>query len=342
MLFGWNRVGRGVHFVATCLVAVGTLLSAFWIMAANSWMQTPAGFIHQNGRFYVGDWWAAIFNPSFPYRLVHMSLASLDTTSFVVAGVAAWYLLQRRHEELARKAFSLALWMAAIVAPLQIVAGDQSGLEVLRNQPVKLAAIEALWHDAQPAPFHVFAIPDDQAATNHFELSIPRAGSLILTHSWNGSVKGLDQVGPQDRPPVAIPFFAFRVMVAAGFLMLFVAWIALWLRYKGRLYSTRWYLWACIASMPLGYIATVAGWLVAEVGRQPWTVHGLLRTADSASAVATAHVGTSLALFVLFYCVLLGAWVFYGIRWVVQGPAIEEPPPPVRNVLRDRPMPAVR
>jgi cytochrome d ubiquinol oxidase subunit I len=320
MLFGWSRVGRRMHFFATLMVALGTVLSAFWILAANSWMQTPAGFVEEGGRFYVADWWAVIFNPSFPYRLAHMVLAALLTTSFVILGISAFYLLLRRHQEFARAGLSLALTAAAILAPLQIVVGDQHGLEVRRYQPVKLAAIEAIWHTERGAPLHLFALPDQEAATNRAEISIPHLGSLILTHEWNGEVKGLDEVPPGDRPVVWLVFLAFRIMVGIGFFFLFLAVAGVWLRRSGRLFESRWFLALCVPATPLGFLAVVSGWIVVEAGRQPWVVQGLLRTADTASPIALGEAATSLALFFIVYNVLLLAYLFYAARLVWLGP----------------------
>jgi cytochrome d ubiquinol oxidase subunit I len=340
MLFGRNRVGRGVHFFATAMVALGTVISTFWIMAANSWMQTPAGYLLVNGQFEVANWTAALFNPSFPYRLVHMVLAALDATSFAVAGASAWHLVRGQHRALAGTGLSFALWMAIVVAPAQVAAGDQNGEEVRHYQPMKLAAIEAVWETEQPAPLVLFALPDQQAALNRFAVTIPHLGSLILTHSWNGALQGLRSVPPSDRPDVVICFFAFRIMAGLGFLMWFAAWASLWLRWRGRLETTRWFLWLLVALTPAGFIATVAGWVVAEVGRQPWVVQGLMRTTAGASAVPASQVATSLALFVLLYLVLIGAYLAYAVRWLRQGPPrVEDEPPPVENPLRAQPIP---
>src|SRR5262245_48319685 len=228
MLFGWKKVGPRLHFLATCLVALGTLNSAFWILAANSWMHTPQGAVLVGGRFVPEDWWAIVFNPSFPYRLAHMVLASFLTVSFVVAGTSAWYLLKERHEEIARRGFSLALGAAAVLAPLQILAGDQHGLQVRDTQPVKVAAMEAHWETRRSAPFVIFAIPAMKAERNRFEIAIPYAGSLILTHRLDGEVKGLKEAKPQDRPPVLWVFTTFRLMVGIGFFLFAVAMLGLW------------------------------------------------------------------------------------------------------------------
>lgn len=320
MLFGWKKVGPRLHFLATCLVAIGTLNSAFWILAANSWMHTPQGAELVNGVFVPVDWWAIVFNPSFPYRLAHMVLASFLTVSFVVAGTSAWYLLRARHVEIARRGFSLALGAAAVLAPLQIFAGDLHGLQVRDYQPMKVAAMEGLWETTKGAPFIVFGIPDRKAERTRYALEIPYAGSLILTHRLSGEVKGLKEVKPEDRPPVLWVFWTFRIMVGIGFFLLAVAALGLWQRWRKRLYASRFLMRLAVASVPLGFVATIAGWMTAEIGRQPWTVHGLLRTADSVSPVPAASVLTSLILFVVVYFFLLAAFLFFVNRLISKGP----------------------
>lgn len=327
MLFAWHRVGNRLHFAATCIVASGTLFSAFWILAANSWMQTPAGYALEDGIFHPLDWSAIVFNPSFPYRLAHMVIATWVTTAFVVAGVAAWYLLRGAHAAFAQRCFSLGLGIAAVVTPLQVVVGDLHGLQVQRDQPMKVAAMEAVWETRPAVPFLVFALPDQAAATNHFELGIPYAASLVLKHDPHGVVAGLDQVPPEDRPYVPAVFFSFRVMLGIGFLLLAVAAAGLWLRARRALYERRWFLRLCVAVAPLGFVATIAGWLVAEIGRQPWVVYGLLRTADSVSPVPAQAVLTTLSLFVAVYAVLLAAFLYYGGRLVAKGPDYADEPP---------------
>ncbi|WP_448189743.1 cytochrome ubiquinol oxidase subunit I [Azospirillum sp. sgz301742] len=334
LLFGWHRVSAPVHFFATCMVALGTVISAFWILSGNSWMHTPAGFAVDAGRVVATDWAAAVFNPSFPYRFAHMVMASLLTTSLVVAGVGAWYLLRGVHEEFARRAFSLALWMAAGAAPAQVVIGDLHGLNTLHHQPMKIAAMEALWETESPAPFVIFAIPDQAAERNHAELAIPRLGSLILTHSLDGEVKGLKEVPPQDRPPVGIVFFAFRLMVALGVLFVGVAALGLVLRWSGGLYRRRWFLRLCVAVSPLGFVALLAGWTVTEVGRQPWVVYGLQRTADAVSLLPASSVTTTLALFLIAYSVLLSAFLVFFFRMVRAGPDYATDPPHFQDKAR--------
>lgn len=288
MLFGWRRVGHGMHFVATLMVATGTLLSSFWIISANSWMQTPAGYRIEDGVFLPVDWWAIVFNPSFPYRLVHMVLAAFLTTALVVGGVSAAYLLRDRFVAPARRMLKLALAFVAVVIPIQIVVGDLSGLQLAKTQPAKLAAIEALWETGRGVPLTLFAIPDAEAETNRYAVEVPRLGSLILTHAWDGRVVGLKEFAPGERPPVAPPFFGFRVMVGLGLLMLLLAAAGLLLWRGGRMFRTRWYLQFWRLMTPSGFIALLAGWYVAEIGRQPWVVYGLMRTEDAVSAI---HAG---------------------------------------------------
>jgi cytochrome d ubiquinol oxidase subunit I len=334
MLFGWDKVGPRLHFLATVLVALGTLNSSFWILAANSWMHTPQGASLVDGRFVVDDWWQVVFNPSFPYRLCHMLLASFLSTSFVVSGVSAWYLLKGSHREIARRGLSLGLLAAAIVAPLQIFAGDQHGLEVREHQPMKVAAMEGLWQTTKGAPLLLFAWPDQETQSNRFEIGIPHGASLILTHEFDGEVKGLNEVPRADQPPVLPVFWAFRIMVGLGFLMLAIAAWGLWLRRGGRMYENRWLQRACVTAIPAGFIATVAGWVTAEVGRQPFTVYGLLRTADSVSPITTSQVATSLIVFVTVYGALFAAFLYYVSRVIARGPDYEEPLPEHPKAMR--------
>ncbi|WP_114910622.1 cytochrome ubiquinol oxidase subunit I [Acidibrevibacterium fodinaquatile] len=324
MLFGMNRVGRGLHFLATCLVALGTLISAFWILVVNSWMQTPVGFtMTPDGRFLPVDWLAIIFSPSFPYRFVHMVLATYLSVAFLVGGVGAWHLLRDRANEGARVMFSMALWMALVVAPVQILAGDAHGLNTLAHQPVKVAAMEGDWFDPtgdEGDALVLFAVPDEKAAANRAEIAIPHLGSLILTHSWSGSIKGLRDFPPAERPPVAVVFYAFRIMVALGFLMAGVGLLGAFLRWRGRLYDTPWLHRIMVAMAPAGFISVLAGWTVTEVGRQPYTVYGLLRTIDSASPIAVAGVATSLLAFVIVYFLVYGAGITFLLRLMARPP----------------------
>lgn len=323
MLFGHNRVGEGVHFFATCMVFLGTMLSAFWILAANSWMQTPAGFELQEGVFVVTSWMEAIFNPSMPYRLAHMLCASFLTTTFVVIAVNAWWLRRGRHVVFARRSLKRALYTAALLAPLQVVLGDLHGLNTREYQPVKVAAMEAHWESQSGAPLHLFAMPDMASESNRYALSVPRLGSLILTHDPDGRVDGLRSVPPGDRPHVPTVFFAFRVMVGLGFLMLVLAWWGAWRAWRRRLLESPRLLDALSYSAPVGFVAVIAGWIVTESGRQPWTVYGLLRTRDSVSAVSGGSVAFSLSLFVLVYAALLAVYLWFFLKLVRQGPPEE-------------------
>jgi cytochrome d ubiquinol oxidase subunit I len=326
MLFGMNRVGRGLHFFATLMVAIGTLLSAFWILAANSWMQTPAGYaVNDAGQFVPTDWWAIVFNPSFPYRLVHMTLAAYLTTAFVVGGAGALHLLRDRDNEGARVMFSMAMWMAAIVAPIQVVAGDLHGLNTLEHQPAKIAAMEGHWETLAGQPVILFGLPDMEAETTRYAVQIPKLGSLILTHDWNGTVKGLKEWPRAERPNSAIVFWSFRIMVGIGVLMVLIGAWSLWVRWRGRLADSPWLLRACLLMSPSGFVAVLAGWITTEVGRQPYTVYGLLRTADSVSPIAAPAVATSLIAFIVVYFLVFGAGAFYILRLMAHAPAPDEP-----------------
>lgn len=333
MLFGMNRVGPRLHFLACLAVALGAVLSAFWILAANSWMHTPAGFaLDADGLFQVVSWWDAIFTPSFPYRFAHMVTAAYITGMFVVVGVSGFYLWQRRHLEFARTGLSIAMWILLVLVPAQIAIGDLHGRNTLEYQPVKVAAMEGDWETRRGQPLVLFAWPNEAAERNDYEVAIPNVGSLILTHDWNGEVAGLKSVPPQERPPVPAVFFAFRVMVGIGLILLAIVLAGAWLRWRGRLYDTRWFSIVCAFSSPLPFIAILAGWTVTEVGRQPYVVYGLLRTADAVSPVAAAAVFGSLALFVAVYSVLLLAFFFYATRLVLRGPAFDEPEPHPHSV----------
>ncbi|HUF87955.1 MAG TPA: cytochrome ubiquinol oxidase subunit I [Thermohalobaculum sp.] len=325
MLFGLDRVGPRLHFLATAVVAVGTLLSAFWILSANSWMHTPAGFeMNEAGQFVPADWWAVVFNPSFPYRFVHMVLAAYLTTAFVVGAVGGWHLLREPANRGARIMFSMAMWMALITAPAQVIVGDLHGLNTLEHQPAKIAAMEGHYETRRGAPLILFGIPDDAAETVHAEVSIPKLGSYILTHRWDGEVKGLKEWPPADRPSAELIFWTFRIMVAIGFAM---AVIGLWgglARLRGRLYEARWLMRALVLMGPSGFLAVLCGWITTEVGRQPWTVYGLLRTADSVSPIAAPAVGASLIGFMVVYLAVFGAGTFYIIRLMGKSPDTPE------------------
>ncbi|HXD37071.1 MAG TPA: cytochrome ubiquinol oxidase subunit I [Rhodanobacter sp.] len=325
MLFGWNRVSHRTHFIATCMVALGTLISSFWILAANSWMQTPQGYTMVDGVIQASDWWAAIFNPSFPTRLVHMVLACFLSTGLVVGGVSAWYLLRGVWQDKAQLMLRCALAFVAIVIPLQILVGDMSGLVVREHQPAKLAAIEARWTTEKSVPLTLFAWPDEKAERNDYAVDVPHLGSLILTHSWNGEVKGLKDFPVQDRPPVAAPFFSFRIMVGLGLLMLALAVVGLLLWWRRRLFDSRWYLRCWMAMMPAGFIALLTGWYTAEIGRQPWVVYGVLRTVDAASPVHASSVLSSLIVYFVTYMVLFGFGSWYLFKVLRTGPETAPP-----------------
>jgi len=326
MLFGMDRVGKGLHFFATLMVAFGTLLSAFWILAANSWMHTPAGYaINAAGQFVATDWWAVIFNPSFPYRLVHMVLAAYLTTAFVVGAVGAFHLLRDRANEGARLMFSMAMWMAAIVAPIQAVAGDLHGLNTLEYQPAKIAAMEGHWETRAGQPLILFGWPDMAAETTRFAVEIPKLGSYILTHDWNGTVKGLKAWPAADRPNATIVFWSFRIMVGLGVLMMLVGFWSLWQRFRRRLTDSAFLLRAAVLMGPSGFIAVLAGWITTEVGRQPYTVYGLLRTAQSVSPIEVPAVAASLIAFIVVYFLVFGAGTFYILRLMGKPPEPGEP-----------------
>src|SRR5499427_1121642 len=321
LLFGRKLVPPWAHFIAALMVAVGTLFSSFWILATNSWMQTPAGYTIVDGRFYPTDWLEVIFTPSFPYRLVHTVLAFYITSALVVMGVGAYTVRRGRFVEEGRVMMTTALSLLAVLVPLQLIAGDQHGLNTLKHQPSKIAAIEARWETTAPVPLTLFALPDQAAETNHYALDVPYLGSLILTHSLDGSIKGLKEFAPDERAPVAIVFFAFRIMVGAGVLMLALVVAGLVLRGLGRLFASDWYLRACQFAMPLGFLAVLAGWTTTEVGRQPWTVYGLLRTADSVTPSLTVpDVLVSLVLYAAAYLVIYPTGFLFMLRLVRKGP----------------------
>jgi cytochrome d ubiquinol oxidase subunit I len=329
MLFGMRKVGPRLHYMATLLVAFGTLLSAFWILSVNSWMQTPAGFTRAaDGQFLPADWWAIIFNPSFPYRLVHMVLASYLSVAFMVGAVGAWHVLRDRQNQGARLMFSMAMWMAAIVAPLQIAAGDTQGLNTLHYQPAKIAALEGDWHAERGQPLILFGWPNMKTEHTDYEISIPHLGSLVLTHEWNGEIKGLADFPKDQRPYSPVVFFAFRIMVGLGFLMFGCGLASLWYRYRRRLFQARWLQWLVVFMAPSGFIALLCGWVVTEVGRQPYTVYGELLTADSHSPIGLPGVATSLAAFAVVYLIVFGAGFLFIFRLMQRTPGVGEDGPP--------------
>ncbi len=307
MLFGRKRVSNRAHTFSTWMVAIGTSMSAFWILALNSWMQTPTGFEMRDGQAFPLSWIEVIFSPSMPYRLVHMLLASGLTAAFLVAGVSAYRYLRGDRTDANRAALRVGAWVAAILIPTQIVAGDLHGLNTFEHQPAKVAAMEGLWEDTEGAPLLLFALPDEAARENRFEIGIPKLASLILTHELDGEVRGLNSFDG-EHPPVTAVFFAFRIMVGVGLLMLAVSWVAVWTMRKNRAPS-KWLARTLVGMTFSGWVATVAGWYVSEIGRQPWLVHGVLRTADAVGPVGAGAISVSLATYLLVYAVLLGAYV---------------------------------
>lgn len=320
LLFGRKLVPKWAHFGAALMVAFGTLLSSFWILAANSWMQTPQGYTISDGRFFPTDWFAIIFNPSFPYRFFHTVVAFYIASAFVVVAVAAYFLRREKFVPEARAMLSMTMWLLLVLVPLQILIGDAHGLNTLKYQPAKLAAIEAHWTPEARAPLLLFAIPDQKNATNHAVVEVPLLGSLILTHDVNGVVPGLKQWPASDWPPVAVPFFAFRLMVGLGLIMFAIVLAALFLRRGGRLYESGWFLRLCEYAAPIGLLAVLAGWTTTEVGRQPWTVYGLLRTADSVSPSLTGgDVLLSLLVYIVVYLVMFPSGGFVVARILRSG-----------------------
>jgi cytochrome d ubiquinol oxidase subunit I len=327
MLFGWGRVSERMHFVSTCIVAGGTLLSAFWILSVNSWMQTPQGFmISPDGRLYPTDWIKIIFNPSFFYRFPHMITAAYLTTAFVVGGVGAFYLLYRKqYIPQARIMLGMATMMAAFVAPIQVILGDLHGLNTLKYQPAKVAAMEGLWDTEKGAGLRLFAWPDQQHEMNYYEIKIPYISSLILTHSWNGEVKGLKEWSKADRPPVFIVFWSFRVMVGMGFLMVGLGIVSALSYARKSLFESSWLHYCWLFMSPAGFIALLAGWFVTESGRQPYTAYGVLRTIESVSpAIIGPQVAWSLLAFVIMYTLVFGAGIYYIFKLILKGIPPEE------------------
>ncbi|WP_299189224.1 cytochrome ubiquinol oxidase subunit I [uncultured Psychrobacter sp.] len=332
MLFGWGRVSKRMHFASTAIVAVGTLISGFWILAANSFMQTPQGFmVGADGLLYPTNWLEIIFNPSFPFRYAHMITAAFLTTAFVIGGIGAYYIQSKKHTEHrkhGRVMLGMAMVMAIFVAPAQVVFGDMHGLNTLEHQPAKVAAMEGLWEDERGAPLVLFGIPDQEAQKNHYEVKIPYLSGLILTHSLDGEVKGLKNWAPEDQPYVPIVFWSFRVMVGIGTLMVLVGLFSLYKYFKKQQYSpeSKWFHRAWMMMTPLGFVALLAGWFVTETGRQPWTVYEVIRTAESMSPLAAQQVATTLIGFIVLYTFVFGAGSFYILRLIAQGPKPYEDP----------------
>lgn len=328
MLFGMEKVGKKLHFAATCMVALGTFISAFWILSANSWMQTPQGYaVNADGQFVPGgNWLTIIFNPSFPYRLVHTVTGAYLTTALAVGAVGAWHLLKDQQNRFARIMFSMATGMIAVVAPLQIVAGDTQGLNTLEHQPAKVMAMEGHFHShKQGAPLILFGLPNQREQRVDYAIEIPKLSSLILKHDPNAPLAGLDTIARDKQPPVPVVFWSFRVMVGLGFAMLGLALWALWARLRGRLYAWGWLHRAAVTMGPAGFVAVIAGWITTEVGRQPYTVYRLLQTAQSASPLAAPAVGASLAAFVLVYFAVFGVGTWYILKLMNDGVHVHEP-----------------
>jgi cytochrome d ubiquinol oxidase subunit I len=312
MLFGREKVGKKLHMFATFMVAIGVAISAFWILSVNSWMQTPSGYgIDENGNFYPKDWFAIVFNPSFPYRLLHMLTAAYLTSSFVIAGVSAYHLIKDNKNIVARQSLSIVMWSILILAPLQAYLGDLHGLNTLEHQPLKVAAMEGNFETRNGAPLILFGIINMEEKRVDYAIKIPKLASYVLTHDKNGELKGLDIAPEEDWPVVSVVFYSFRVMVGIGMLMILISIIALWKRRKGTLFKTKWLHKILVVMGGSGIVATLAGWFVTETGRQPWTVYGLLRRSDSLSPVAVEAVAFSLLIFVIIYIFVFGMGVYY-------------------------------
>ena len=336
MLFGRDRVGPRLHMFATGMVAFGTLLSATWILSVNSWMHTPAGYsMNAQGQFIPEDWWAIVFNPSFPYRLTHMVLAAYLTTAFVVGGVGALHLLRDKTNFAARKMFSMAMWMAVVATPLQILAGDLHGLNTLEHQPAKVMAMEGHYESyPEGAPLILFGIPNAEEKRIDYAIEIPKLSSLILKHDLNAPLAGLDTIPDDEEPPVAIVFWSFRIMIGIGFAMFAIGLWSLLCRLKGQLYEAKWLHRVMVLMAPSGFLAVLAGWVTTEVGRQPFTVYGLLRTSDSLAPIAAPAVAASLTAFIIAYFFVFGAGTFYILRMMNKTPGALD----VRMGLNDAPV----
>jgi cytochrome d ubiquinol oxidase subunit I len=329
MLFGWQRVSPWLHVTSAILVALGTAISGFWILSANSWMHTPDGYELHAGVAYAVSWLRVIFNPSFPYRFAHMMTAAYLTTSVVVLAVGARYLIRSEFDTEGRTMMRMGVGMLAILGPLQLLLGDQHGLNTLQYQPAKIAAIEAHWEDDGPAALVLFALPDEQAEKNRAEIAVPYLGSLILTHHWDGRFDGIKEFPRDQRPPVTSIFFAFRAMVAIGLALIAIGLVGAVLWWRGALFTTRWYLHVVARAWWLGFVAILAGWLTTESGRQPYVAYGILRTDEALSPVGAATVATSLILFVLVYCVVFSIGIYYIHRLIWNGPKGEAVKPVV-------------
>ncbi|CAN0625737.1 cytochrome bd ubiquinol oxidase subunit I [Burkholderia multivorans] len=322
MLFGWNRVGRVAHFCATALVAIGTIISMFWILASNSWMQTPQGIAIVDQRVVPLDWWQIVFNPSFPYRLAHMGLAAFIVAALFVAATGAWHLLRGRRDSAVRTMFSMALGLLLVLAPVQILVGDAHGLNTLHHQPAKLAAIEGLWDTEQGGTaLNLFGIPDMQAETTRYRIAVPHLGSLVLTHTWDGRIAGLKSFPPADRPDATIVFWSFRIMAGLGVLMALLAIVGFVLKRRGRLFDSRAFHRFALLMGPSGFVSLLAGWMTTEIGRQPWVVYGMMRTTDAMSPVTAQQVGITLLAFVVVYALVFGTGIYYMLKLARTSPS---------------------
>lgn len=324
MLFGWNKVGRKLHFFATCMVALGTLISTFWILSSNSWMQTPQGYTIENGVVVPVDWLQVVFNPSFPYRLLHMSIGAFLASALFIASCAAWLLLKGQNTAPVRKMFSMALWLVLIIAPIQAFVGDAHGLNTLEHQPAKIAAIEGHWDNAtkEATPLILFGIPDMAEEKTKYAIEIPYLGSLILTHNLDKQIPALKSFAPEDRPNSSIIFWSFRVMAGLGMLMICLGLLSVILRKKKRLYHSPLFLRFALLMGPTGLIAILAGWFTTEIGRQPWVVYGLQRTKDAVSAHGDIQMSLSLLAFILVYFSVFGIGYFYMVHLMKKGPVV--------------------
>lgn len=342
MLFGWNKVGPGLHFFSTVMVAIGTLISATWILASNSWMQTPQGFEIVNNVVVPVNWFDVIFNPSFPYRLAHMTVAAFLATALFVGASGAWHLLRGNDNSRVRTMLSMAMWMLLFTAPVQIFIGDLHGLNTLKYQPAKIAAIEGHWENkpGEGVPLILFGWPDMKNETTRFALEVPNLGSLILTRKWDGQFPGLKEFAPEDRPNSTVVFWSFRVMVGLGMLMLLLGVWGAWLRWRSRMYEARFFLRFAIWMGPAGLIAILAGWYTTEIGRQPWIVYGVMRTADAVSNQSALSMSVTLIVFIVVYFIVFGTGVRYMLKLVGKGPEDHEQESPDDTGRPARPLSA--
>ncbi len=327
MLFGWNKVGPKAHFGATLMVAIGTLISTFWILASNSWMQTPQGFRIEGDHVVPVSWLKIIFNPSFPYRLAHMAIAAFIVAGLVVAASGAYHLLKGRRDPAIKTMFSMSMWLLLVLTPLQAVVGDQHGLNTRKYQPAKIAAIEGLWETEKGGTaLNLVGLPDMNAETTKYAVAIPHLGSLLLTHTWDGEIRGLKSFPKQDRPDSTIVFWSFRIMVGLGVLMILLSFAGFVLRRRGALFESKLFQRFALAMGPTGFITLLAGWVTTEAGRQPWVVYGVMRTAQAVSPVTAQQVGVSLMVFVIVYTLVFGTGIYYLLKLLKTGPVLPGQP----------------